>query len=98
MTTIPDYAQLIRKLTSDDDAQQQTARLQLLMHDEDAVEPLVDAFYAGVNEQGGLRILNILGEIGGFEALALFEDVVQFSARYECWRALATAQLRRAGR
>lgn len=60
--------------------------------------PLVDQFYAGVNEQSGLAIIEVLCEIGGFEALALLENVYHLDAWYESWRAAAEHGLRDSGR
>lgn len=98
MTESPDYAQIIRCLTSDNSSEQQAARAQVFTLDETAVAPLIDEFYAGVSEQAGLAVLDVLSEIGGFEVLALLEDVYHLGARYESWRALAADRLRREGR
>lgn len=81
-------SQLIQQLTGDDETQRTTARQQILALDEDAVEPLTDEFYAGVNEAAGEIILEILGEIGGWEALNVLRDTYA-NPRYPSWKAAA---------
>lgn len=93
-----DFTALVRQLTSDADTEREAARMTLFSLDEDAVVPLVDQFYAGVNESSGLAIIDVLCEIGGFEALALLEDVYHVDALYESWRAAAERGLRDSGR
>ncbi|MDX1993231.1 MAG: hypothetical protein SF029_12635 [bacterium] len=86
-----DYALLLKHLTTGSDDERDTARQTLYALDEEAIEPLVDQFYAGVNEATGLAILEIVSDIGGWEARMLLEDVVHLSARYpyESWRVAA---------
>lgn len=81
-------SQLIQQLTSGDETQRTAARQQILAMDEDAVEPLTDEFYAGVNEAAGEVILEILGEIGGWEALNVLRDTYA-NPRYESWKIAA---------
>jgi lysophospholipase L1-like esterase len=86
-----DYAALLKQLTTGSDDERDSARQTLYALDEEAVEPLIDQFYAGVNEATGLAILEIVSDIGGWEARMLLEDVVHLSARYphESWRVAA---------
>lgn len=84
-----DYEAILKRLVSEDVQEQEAARRLLFVLDEDAVAPLIDAFYAGVSEKTGLAILEVLMVIGGFEAMALFCDVAEFDARYNSWRRAA---------
>jgi hypothetical protein len=78
----------IQQLTSDNETTRQIARQTLLSMDEDAVQPLIDEFYAGVNEATGREILQLLGEIGGWEALNTLREVCVYP-RYESWKTVA---------
>ncbi len=75
---------LLKQLT-DGDAE---ARAALLALDEDAVNPLIDAFHAGVSEAGGLAIIDLVAEIGGPDALTLLRYVYHFEAR-PAWKTAA---------
>ncbi|GAB4525029.1 MAG: hypothetical protein OHK0046_40360 [Anaerolineae bacterium] len=90
-----DYHQLVQQLT--DPATRDMARDTLLRLDEAAVEPLVDQFYAGVNEATGLAILEILATIGGYEALLLMQDVHLNGAQYPAWAEMAVQALKDGG-
>ncbi len=81
------YATLLQQIAAGDEV----ARAEIYALDEEAITPLIDEFYAGVNEATGLIIIEILSDIGGFEARMLLEDVVHLSARYlyETWRLAA---------
>lgn len=87
-----DFHSLIQQLT--DPTTHATARQTLLELDEQAVEPLVDQFYAGVTEAQGLAILDVVSTIGGYEALALLQDVLYNHAPHESWREAAEKLLR----
>lgn len=74
----PDYQQLVRDLTSDDESTKESARQILFVLDEDAVSPLLDEFYAGVTDVQGIAILDILAHIGGYEALNTLRTLLFF--------------------
>lgn len=57
------------------------ARVELLALDEDAVNPLIEAFYAGVGEAGGVAIIDLVAEIGGPDALTLLRYAYHFEER-----------------
>ncbi|MBZ0294834.1 MAG: hypothetical protein K8L99_19885 [Anaerolineae bacterium] len=78
-----------------DVSQREQAREALLALDEDAVPALVDTFYAGVNEEQGIAVLQLVGEIGGYEAVNLLLDV--YENERESWRNVAAEALRRDG-
>ena len=73
--TKTDYHQLLQHLVSGNTSQRQSALKIIAEQDEDAVQPLIDQFYAGVNEATGLVIIDLIGTIGGFEARQLLEDL-----------------------
>lgn len=95
----PDYASLLRQLVSDRETARAAAKAALYALDEDAVEPLVEQFYAGVSEAAGLAIIEVIGEIGGFEARIFLEDLTHLTARStnESWRFAARLALARNG-
>ena len=76
--TQPDYPKLVKQLVSDDEAEQTTAKKVLFELDEDAVSPLLDEFYAGVNDAQGTAILDVLAHIGGYEALNALRSILFF--------------------
>jgi hypothetical protein len=86
-----DYAKLLREIVDGDD----NTRERLLQLDEAAVTPLIDQFYAGVDEATGLVIITLLNDIGGWEARNLLEDVLHLTElyKYESWRVAARAAL-----
>ncbi len=90
-----DYHQLLQHITSGDDAQRQNALQIIAEQDEYAIAPLIDQFYAGVDEATGLVIIDILGAIGGFEARQLLEDVYHLdqSHKHDSWRQSALKAL-----
>ncbi len=73
--TQQEIRRLIAQLTSDIMVERVAARLILLKMDEDAIQPLADELYSGVNEAAGTAILELMGEIGGWEALAVLQDI-----------------------
>lgn len=91
-----DYYQLLRDITSGDDERRQTALQTITVQDEDAVTPLIDQFYAGVNESTGLVIIDLLSQIGGFEARQLLEDIYHLDQahKYASWRESALNALK----
>jgi hypothetical protein len=77
---------LLRQLTSSDLTEQHDARQALLAMDEDTVDPLIAEFYAGVNEAVGVVILDLVGEIGGPDALLLLKNVYYDPGQRPAWR------------
>ncbi len=67
---------LIEQLTSTSLMERIEARLAFLRLDEDAIQPLADELYSGVSEATGVAILELMGEIGGWEALMVLQDIV----------------------
>ncbi len=92
-----DLRVLLDEILSEDETRRQRARIMLLALDEDAVPPLVDAFYAGVTEAQGVVLLDVVAEIGGPEALQLLEDVFRNGDR-DVWRRWALLGMARNGR
>jgi hypothetical protein len=58
-----------------DPAVQAAAQATLLGMDEDVMDLLVAEYYAGMPDKVAVRLLEIIGEIGGYEALSLLGDV-----------------------
>ncbi len=79
----------IRQLVSEDVAVREAAQTALRALDEDAVDPLINAFYAGVNESQGVAVLELVGEIGGPDALTLLRNVVYDPTLRGTWQAAA---------
>jgi HEAT repeat protein len=94
MADAPDLKFLLDEILSGDAKRQQQARIVLLAMDEDAVPPLVDAFYAGVTEAQGVVLLDIVAEIGGPDAIQLLEDVSEHPGKpaWERWALLGLAR------
>ena len=88
---------LLDEILSNDEKRRQQARIMLLTLDEEAVEALIDAFYAGVNEAQGVVLLDVVAEIGGFEALQLLEDVF-LNGSNDVWKRWAALGMARNGR
>jgi hypothetical protein len=76
--THPDFQQLIKQLVSENPDEQAQARKTLFVLDEDAISPLLDEYYAGVNEAQGSAILSLLTEMGGYEALNALRSICFF--------------------
>jgi len=73
--TPQELRRLVTQLTSDVLVERAAAKLAFLKLDEDAIQPLADELYSGVNEATGVAILELMGEIGGWEALAVLQDI-----------------------
>ncbi len=71
----PSFRSLMTQLASLDPAERDAARSTLLHMDEDVMDLLVAEFYAGMPEKLAIAVLEIIGEIGGYEALNLLGDV-----------------------
>lgn len=94
----PDIYALVQQLVSDDTAAREQARFVLVELDEMVVSFLIDLFYAGLSETAGLIVIELVAEIGGFEARSLLEDVVHLSSYgRESWRRAAHLGLARNG-
>ena len=86
--------QLVAHLTSDTPVERAAARLALLHMDEEAIQPLADELYSGVNEATGVAILELMGEIGGWEALAVLQDIYNAEGSRESMIKAAAQALR----
>ena len=73
--TPQDIRRLIGQLTSTILVERAAARLLFLKMDEDAIQPLADELYSGVSETVGVAILELMGEIGGWEAVSVLQDI-----------------------
>jgi hypothetical protein len=82
------------QLVSADPAERDAAREALYTQQEDAVYPLLDQFYAGVDEATGVAVLGVLADIGGPDALAALRQVFHFEERPAWRRAAARGLLR----
>ncbi|MBI1278394.1 MAG: hypothetical protein GC179_09725 [Anaerolineaceae bacterium] len=69
------FHDLMTQLASLDSAERESARAELLRMDEDVMDLLVAEFYAGMPEKLAISLIEIIGEIGGYEALNLLGDV-----------------------
>jgi hypothetical protein len=94
-----DYHHILQHIISGDKTQRQSALKVIAEQDENAVAPLIDQFYAGVNEATGLVIIDLISTIGGFEARQLLEDVYHLDQTYKhaSWRQSAQIGLKRNG-
>lgn len=93
-----DIYALVQQLVSDDAAAREQARSVLVALDEMVVSSLIDLFYAGLSEAAGLVVIELVAEIGGFEARSLLEDVAHLSSHgRESWRGAARQGLARNG-
>jgi hypothetical protein len=72
---------LLKRITSGNFEDRAASWLAFLRLDEDAVQPLADELYSGVDEQTGVVILELLAEIGGWEAMAVLQDIYQAGGR-----------------
>jgi hypothetical protein len=59
----------------------QATRQTLLAYQEDAIVPLSNTFFAGVDDALGTLILQLMAEIGGFEAMATLMNVFVFETQ-----------------
>lgn len=73
--TPDDARRLIAQLTSASVTERAAARLTFLKLDEDAIQPLANELYSGVNTSTAVAILELMGEIGGWEALVVLQDI-----------------------
>lgn len=80
-----------------DEEHRDSARLALLQGDEAIMSRLIDEFYAGVNVVTGAALLNVIGQIGGYEAIALLHEVYHDLSTKQTWREMAERWLRADG-
>ncbi len=78
MMSDANFSQLVKQLVDDSLMIQQVAEMILLALDEDAVDPLIDEFYAGVTDAQGVAILEIMAKIGGPDAMSTLRNVFHF--------------------
>lgn len=71
----------LKQITDGDVTERAAAWLAFLKLDEDAVQLLADELYSGVNEQTGVVILELMAEIGGWEAMIVLQDIYQAGER-----------------
>jgi len=83
----------IQQLISPQPTEREAAREALRALDEDAVDPLINAFYAGVNEALGIAILELVGEIGGPDALTLLRNIGYDPTTRPAWHEAARRAL-----
>lgn len=69
------FRELMKQLASLDPTERASARAALLQMDEDVMDLLVAEFYAGMPEKLAVSLIEVVGEIGGYEALNLLGDV-----------------------
>jgi hypothetical protein len=69
------FAQHLKHLTDSDSARREAAREALLALDEDGVEWMIGEFYSGVSNVLGVALIEIIGEVGGWEALTFLRQV-----------------------
>jgi hypothetical protein len=72
---MPTFRTLMNQLASLDSLECESAHASLLQMDEEVMDLLVAEFYAGMPEKLAVALLEIIGEIGGYEALNLLGDV-----------------------
>lgn len=77
MPNATDFEKLIAQLGQGHPAQRMAAQFILIALQEQAVDPLADALYAGVTDEHGETIINVLAAIGGPDALLTLRDVYQ---------------------
>jgi hypothetical protein len=94
MTDLRTY---IAELVHPDQVTREMAHRALLMWDEAIIEGLIDEFYAGVSLPLGISLLGTIGQIGGYEARMLLEDVADDPNTKAEWRQIALEWLERDG-
>src|SRR4051812_44017853 len=87
---------LIPDLVSSDEEIRHAALRAFYQGDETAAVLLCDQFAAGLNEAQGCAVLEVLGEIGGFDAMMLLLSAFYFDPRERIKQASALALERNA--
>jgi hypothetical protein len=80
-TTPEAVRRLLDQIVHGNGEERAAAWLIFLHLDEEAVQPLADELYSGVDEQTGVVILDLLGEIGGWEAQVVLQDIFNAGGR-----------------
>lgn len=75
------YDSLVDRFLLAEAVHRMAARMILLALQEDAIEPLADAYFAGVNDEQGTAILDLMADIGGYEALNIMRDIVRHETK-----------------
>jgi hypothetical protein len=78
---LTDVRERLKQITDGSVEERAAAWLAFLRLDEDAVQALADELYSGVDEQTGVVILELLAEIGGWEAMIVLQDIYQAGGR-----------------
>lgn len=71
------YDSLVERFLVAEPIHRLAARMILVALQEDAIEPLADAYYAGVNDAQGVALLDLMADIGGYEALNILRDILK---------------------
>jgi|SRR5690606_28533127 len=79
----------LKRITDGMVEERAAAWLAFLRLDEDAVQPLADELYSGVDEKTGVVILELLAEIGGWEVMMVLQDIYQAGGREALVKAAA---------
>jgi hypothetical protein len=87
---------MIVDLANPDEQQRQQAHQALLQEDEVIIPALIDEFYAGVGMQTGTALLELIGQIGGYQAIGLFLELLTDSPQV-VWREIAERWLQHDG-
>ncbi len=75
------YDSLVERFLVAEPIHRIAARMILLALQEEAVEPLADAYFAGVNDEQGIAILDLMADIGGYEALNIMRDIIRHETK-----------------
>jgi|GEM_PF-2128918 len=89
------YDSLVERFLLAEPIHRVAARMILMALQEDAIEPLADAYFAGVNDEQGIAILDLMADIGGYEALNTMRDIVKHETKRRKLRVAAAHGLMR---
>lgn len=87
------YDSLVERFLIAEPIHRIAARMILMALQEDAIEPLADAYYAGVNDEHGIAILDLMADIGGYEALNIMRDIIKHETKRRKLRVAAAQGL-----
>ena len=76
------YASLVERFLVAEPVHRIAARMILMALQEEAIEPLADAYFAGVNDEQGIAILDLMADIGGYEALNIMREIVRHETKH----------------
>lgn len=71
------YDSLVERFLVAEPIHQLAARMILIALQEDAIDPLADAYFAGVTDEQGAALLELMADIGGYEALNILRDILK---------------------